>query len=434
MQNILPRLYKEYGQYSNYRNFPLDLDGLKPVERRVLFSAFKIAKEKFAKSRQVDSYATGHFHPHGECYGSMVQLVRQGFLDGQGNFGSTIGQQTENPAATRYTEGKLNLHTVELAFKHIKYVPWVDTEFGDKEPFFLPTMYPVCLLGNDYTMGIGFGYKTFIPCYDIKDLHKRLLWLLGERKTKPTIAPITDCTITSPPAELEKLLTIGKAKIHVAGVVNENRVTNTVTLKSWPPGKKFETLLSKFSKEMDMGTIGYNDESTAATGTEIVFKVLRERNRDKIYKDFVSLLKESIKGTISFETTVVDTEQNVMVKPIDAMLLDTYKMFIRINEVMLNEEIKHTDQLINEYNTLEKIRDPLSNCISNKFSIDQTIHGISEITGVEEEMIKGLISKYLIQKLLTLNTDTTALHNKKEEFQNNLENISKFVLEQYNRI
>ena len=79
MQNILPRLYKEYGQYSNYRNFPLDLDGLKPVERRVLFSAFKIAKEKFAKSRQVDSYATGQFNPHGECYGSMVQLVRQGF-------------------------------------------------------------------------------------------------------------------------------------------------------------------------------------------------------------------------------------------------------------------------------------------------------------------------------------------------------------------
>ena len=50
MDNNLPKLYRDYGEYSNYRNFPLDIDGLKPVERRVLLSAFKIAKNKFVKS------------------------------------------------------------------------------------------------------------------------------------------------------------------------------------------------------------------------------------------------------------------------------------------------------------------------------------------------------------------------------------------------
>ena len=50
MDQKLPSLYKEYGQYSNYRNFPLDLDGLKPVERRVLFSAHKIARSKLSIS------------------------------------------------------------------------------------------------------------------------------------------------------------------------------------------------------------------------------------------------------------------------------------------------------------------------------------------------------------------------------------------------
>ncbi len=274
MDKILPKLYKDYGQYSNYRNFPLDLDGLKPVERRVLLSAFKIARDKLVKSKQIDSYATGHYHPHGECYGSMVQLVRQGFLDGQGNWGSTIGEAPVGAAAPRYTECKINKNTIELAFKHIKHVPWVITEFGDTEPLFLPTMYPICLLGNDYTMGIGFGYKTFIPCYDIKDLYKRLSWLIGERKTKPTIAPISDCTITSPPADLEKLLTTGKAKIQVEGVIIKNLISNTVTLKSWPPGKRFESLLNKILKGMDSGTIGYADPSCAATGTEIIFKVL----------------------------------------------------------------------------------------------------------------------------------------------------------------
>ena len=68
MDKLLPQLYKEYGQYSNFRNFPLDLDGLKTVERRVLISAYKIARDKHVKSRQVDAYTIGHYHPQGECY------------------------------------------------------------------------------------------------------------------------------------------------------------------------------------------------------------------------------------------------------------------------------------------------------------------------------------------------------------------------------
>ena len=174
MDQNLPRLYKDYGRYSNYRNFPLDLDGLKPVERRVLLSAFKIAKNGFVKSRQIDAYTIGHYHPHGECYGTVVQLVNQGFLDGQGNFGSKAGIEPTGAAAPRYTECKVSRKTLDLAFRYIDYVPWVDTELSDTEPQFLPTMFPICLLGKEYTQGIGFGFKSLIPCYTIQDLYKRL--------------------------------------------------------------------------------------------------------------------------------------------------------------------------------------------------------------------------------------------------------------------
>ena len=170
MDQKLPTLYKEYGQYSNYRNFPLDLDGLKPVERRVLFTAYKSARNKFAKSRKVDSYTTGNYHPHGECYGTIVQLVKQGFLDGQGGFGTNVGVEPTGAAAPRYTQCRLNTRTLDLAFKYIKYVEWVDTELDDKEPLFLPTMYPICLMGSEPTQGIGFGFKTYIPCYKTEDL------------------------------------------------------------------------------------------------------------------------------------------------------------------------------------------------------------------------------------------------------------------------
>lgn len=428
----LPRLYKDYGEYSNYRNFPLDIDGLKPVERRVLLSSFKIAKSKYAKSRQVDAYTIGHYHPHGECYGTIVQLVRQGFLIGQGNFGTNVGVEPVGPAAPRYTECKINPTTIELAFKYIERVPWIDSELGDKEPVFLPTMYPICLMGNDYTQGIGFGFKTFIPCYDQRDLQQRLLWLLGIRKRKPIIEPITNCNIISPPDVIESLLTTGKAKIDVEGVIIEEPRNNMVTLKSWPPGKKFETILNKFSQELNDGMIGFTDVSV--TETEIKFQVLRERNRDKIYSEFVEKLKDVIRGTISFEINLTDINQKVIVKSVDDMLMDTYKMFCEINEETLNHEIKQLTELINEYQTLEIIRKPLGLYISKDHDIDAVLSEIEKTTGVSTETTKFLINKYRINKMFTLNTDTTELDNKIKSLSEHMKNLNEYVLEQYRGI
>ena len=432
MQKNLPYLYKDYGQYSNYRNFPLDIDGLKPVERRVLLSAYTIARKKFVKSRQVDAYTIGHYHPHGECYGTVVQLVRQGFLTGQGNFGTNVGVEPVGPAAPRYTECKISQSILDLAFRYIDHAPVVETELGDKESLFLPTMFPVCLMGTEYTQGIGFGFKTFIPCYHLKDLHQRLLWLLGIRKRKPIISPITDCIITSPPDIVDSLLTTGKAKIEVDGVIEENTRNNTITLKSWAPGKRFESMLNKFSVELDSGMIGFTDLSVDET--KIVFQVLRERNRDKIFQDFLVKVKEAIKGTISFETTLVDINRKVLVKPIDQMLLDTYSMFTDMNKNMLNFEMSRLKGRITEYNTLEKIRKPLSHCIQQNWDMEKTLDTITKETAVPQKDALELINKYRISKLMTLNTDTTELTDNLKGFTENLKNLTEYVLDQYKEI
>lgn len=428
----LPRLYKDYGQYSNYRNFPSDIDGLKPVERRVLLSAYKLARSKLVKSRKIDSYATGNFHPHGNVYGSIVQLVKQGFLIGQGNFGSNVGVEPVGPAADRYTECQIHPATVDIAFKYIDHVPWIDTELGDKEPVYLPTMFPICLMGNEYTQGIGFGYRSFIPCYTINDLYQRLLWLLKIRKRKPIIAPITDCEIISPPEVIEELLTTGRAKIEVQGVITENTRTNTLNLKSWPPGKRFESLLNKFSAELDSGMIGFTDLSVDQTN--IQFQVLRERNRDKIFKEFLVKIQEAIKGMISFETTVVDIDHKVLVKPIDTMLLDTFNMFTQINDRMLKYEISKVEDRIQEVKTLEKIREPLSYCIQMNYTVQDTLDSITTATGVPKKVISDLINKYRISKMMTLSTDTSELHTNKKELTDHLKNLNDYVLQQYNKI
>lgn len=433
MDTSIPKYYKIYGQYVNSsRAFPLDIDGLKPVERRILLSAFQIAKDKNVKCAKISGHVMGNFHPHGDSYGSIVQLVNQGFLEGQGNFGTNIGVEPVPPAASRYTECRLSKHIQSLAFKLINYVPWDINDLGEKEPRFLPTMFPLCLLGKEYTQGIGFGYRTYIPTYSITDLHKRLLWLLKKEEVKPTIKPISDCKITASINELENLLTTGKEKINIEGIIVEKQHVNKVILKSWPPGRKFESFLNKFSKELDNQDIGFADLSV--TSTEIVFEVLKQRSRDSIYNKFVEKLKASLVGGIPFEVIVVDKDGAIKQASIDNMLLNTYKIYCNVNKEMLNSEISRVTNIISEYRILEKIRPALSTALRDQ-NVDITaIDKISITAKVDIEIIKKLFSKYTITKILTLKTDTQKLQDQITELNNNLNNLQDFVLDQYTEI
>ncbi len=430
MDKRLPKLYKEYGQYSNWRNFPYEVDGLKPVERRILISTFQIAKNKLVKSARVDGHVIGNYHPHGSVYGSIVLLVRQEFLEGQGNFGSNIGVEAVGAAASRYTEVKIPQRTIELVFKYLEYVPWIINELDVKEPAFLPAMFPICLLGNEYTQGIGFGYKTYIPCYKIEDLYKRLKWNLNIEKTKPTISPISNCKITSPNEELERLLTTGKAKIDIEGIIDEVPRFNKVILRSWPPGKKFESILKKLSKELDTALVGYNDASSMGK-TEIEFEVLRGKNKDEIYKGLVQKLKDATKGSIPFEIITTDDNENVNLTSVDEMLIKTYEMYMSVNKEMLSEEKKKTKLIIDEYRALEIIRPALSNCFNSGYDFKITIDIVARDSGFLEKTVEELISKYRIKKLLTLDTDTKHLKNVIGEIDSNLKNLQPFVLDQY---
>lgn len=429
MDNILPNLYREYGEYSNWRNFPSCKDGLKPVERRILFSTLQIAKNKLTKSARVDGHVIGNYHPHGSVYGTIVQLVRQGFLEGQGNFGCDIGVDTIGPAASRYTEVKLLPYVVDLAFKNLNYVPWIINDLDQKEPLYLPSMFPLCLIGNTYTQAIGFGYKSYIPCYKIEDLFKRLQWLIGERKTKITIKPITECTITSSDNELEQLLTTGKGKINIEGVIRENPRNNTVVLKSWPPGKRFETLLNSLQKDL---TIGFTDLSVDSTN--IIFKILRERNRDVIYKNFVDRLKNEIKGSVTFQTTIINQEDHVEVRSIDKMLVDTFELYMDSEKQFLKDGINKIIKQTDELKLLQIIRPILSDCLKKQYDIDSTLDIISTTTTFNKKIIKNLFEKYKIKKLLTIDFDTNHLSEDQTQLELKLNNLKSYVLKEYQTV
>ena len=129
VDNLIPKFYKEYGEYTNSsRAFPLFDDGLKPSERRILLTAYEICKDHFVKSAKLEGTTMAAYHPHASAYKTIVQLVNQGFLDGQGKFGSSIGSDSCEAAASRYTEIKLNKDIKDLAFNLINYVERVESE------------------------------------------------------------------------------------------------------------------------------------------------------------------------------------------------------------------------------------------------------------------------------------------------------------------
>jgi topoisomerase-4 subunit A len=159
------------------RALPDVKDGLKPVQRRVLFAMRELglsATAKPVKSARVVGDVIGKYHPHGDtsAYDAMVRvaqpfMLRYPLVDGQGNFGSRDG---DNAAAMRYTEARLTpiaeLLLGELGEGTVDFQPNYDGSFD--EPAFLPARLPFLLLNG--ASGIAVGMATEMPAHNLREV------------------------------------------------------------------------------------------------------------------------------------------------------------------------------------------------------------------------------------------------------------------------
>jgi topoisomerase IV subunit A len=172
------------------RSLPDVRDGLKPVQRRILYAMLKLRLDPeggYKKCARVVGDVIGKFHPHGEgaIYDAMVRLAqefaqRYPLVDGQGNFGNVDG---DNAAAMRYTEARLT----EVAQALLDGIDQDTVDFratydgGDEEPVVLPGAFPN-LLANG-TSGIAVGMATSIPPHNAGELCTALCRLLEQPET-----------------------------------------------------------------------------------------------------------------------------------------------------------------------------------------------------------------------------------------------------------
>jgi topoisomerase-4 subunit A len=219
LRSFTERAYLEYSMYVILdRALPHVGDGLKPVQRRIIYAMSELglaATAKHKKSARTVGDVIGKFHPHGDsaCYEAMVLMAqpfsyRYPIVDGQGNFGSP--DDPKSFAAMRYTESKLTRYAEvllsELGQGTVDWQPNFDGSL--EEPALLPARLPNLLLNG--ATGIAVGMATDIPPHNLKEVAAACVRLLDEPKA--TLAQLcehvhgpdfpTGAEIITPRAEL----------------------------------------------------------------------------------------------------------------------------------------------------------------------------------------------------------------------------------------
>jgi topoisomerase IV subunit A len=183
---------KAYLDYSMYvildRALPHIADGLKPVQRRIVYAMSELglnALAKYKKSARTVGDVLGKYHPHGDsaCYEAMVLMAqdfsyRYPLIDGQGNWGSP--DDPKSFAAMRYTESRLTAYAQTLLSELVQgTVEWSDNFDGTmQEPVLLPARLPNLLLNG--TMGIAVGMATDIPPHNLVEVAGACIHLLDK--------------------------------------------------------------------------------------------------------------------------------------------------------------------------------------------------------------------------------------------------------------
>ena len=226
LRNFTEKAYLEYSMYVILdRALPHVGDGLKPVQRRIVYAMSELglaAASKHKKSARTVGDVIGKFHPHGDsaCYEALVLMAqpfsyRYPIVDGQGNFGSP--DDPKSFAAMRYTESKLTRYAeVLLAELGEGTVDWTPNFDGTlEEPALLPARLPNVLLNG--ATGIAVGMATDIPPHNLREVAAACVHLLEDPKA--TLADLlqhvrgpdfpTGAEIVSPREELSRIYETG---------------------------------------------------------------------------------------------------------------------------------------------------------------------------------------------------------------------------------
>jgi len=283
---------KAYLDYSMYvvldRALPHLGDGLKPVQRRIVYAMSELglsATSKHKKSARTVGDVIGKYHPHGDsaCYEAMVLMAqpfsyRYPLIDGQGNFGSP--DDPKSFAAMRYTESRLTAYAKsllsELGMGTVDWQPNFDGTL--QEPSMLPARLPNVLLNG--STGIAVGMSTDIPPHNLREVVAACVRLLDEPKA--TVAELcehvrgpdfpTEAEIITPAEELLALYESGTGSVKMRAVWEKENGEIVVTAlpHQVSPAKVLEQIAAQMQAKKLPMVEDLRDESDHENPTRLV--------------------------------------------------------------------------------------------------------------------------------------------------------------------
>jgi topoisomerase-4 subunit A len=374
---------KAYLDYSMYvildRALPHIGDGLKPVQRRIVYAMSELgltAAAKYKKSARTVGDVLGKFHPHGDsaCYEAMVHLAqdftcRYPLVDGQGNWGAP--DDPKSFAAMRYTEARLSAFAevllAELGQGTVDWVPNFDGTLD--EPRLLPARLPNVLLNG--ATGIAVGMATDIPPHNLREVAEATVMLLD--KPKSTVADLcqhiqgpdfpTGAEIITPRAELLEAYSKGNGSVRLRACyeVEHGDIVITALPHQVSGGKVLEQIAAQMNAKKLPMVEDLRDESDHENPTRLVIVPRSNRiDRDALMAHLFATT--DLEKTVRFNLNMIGLDGKPQVKDLRMVLAEwleyrtttvTRRLQHRLDKV--NRRLHLLDGLLIAYLNLDEV-------------------------------------------------------------------------------
>ena len=362
------RAYLDYSMYVILdRALPFVGDGLKPVQRRIIYAMSELglkSSAKFKKSARTVGDVLGKFHPHGDsaCYEAMVLMAqpfsyRYPFIDGQGNWGAP--DDPKSFAAMRYTESKLSRYA-DLLLSEINQgtAEWADNFDGSlQEPKNLPAQVPNLLLNG--TSGIAVGMATDVPPHNLVEVVNACIHLLDKpssdldeiMKIIPAPDYPTSAHIVSSPYDLRQIYETGHGSVKMRATYQKEDGDIVIeTLPFQTSGSKVITQIASQMRAKKLPLVDdIRDESDHQNPTRIV--IVPRSNRVDVDNLMLHLFATTdLEKNYRVNMNVIGLNGKPQVKPLVPMLKEWLTYRIEIVTKRLNFRL---DKILSRLHILE---------------------------------------------------------------------------------
>ncbi|MDA1064133.1 MAG: DNA topoisomerase IV subunit A [Proteobacteria bacterium] len=382
-QSLRDYTEKAYLDYSMYvildRALPQIGDGLKPVQRRIIYAMSELglsAGQKPKKSARTVGDVIGKFHPHGDsaCYEAMVLMAqdfsyRYPIVDGQGNWGST--DDPKSFAAMRYTESRLKAYAKsllqELAHGTVDWVPNFDGTMN--EPVVLPARLPNLLLNG--TTGIAVGLSTDVPPHNLKEVASALIHLIDNPSA--TLAALmkhikgpdypTGGELVSPREDIKQIYASGSGtlRLRASYKVEDGDIIITALPYQISGGKILEQIATQMRNKKLSQVEDLRDESDHEDPTRLVISPKSNRvDTDELMSHLFSTT--SLERTVRVNMNVIGLDGRPQAFNLLSLLsewlsfrTDTVKRRLRHRLQIVSERLHILDGLLIAYLSIDEV-------------------------------------------------------------------------------